>query len=436
MAITLNALFIKYGVRSDFVVSSVKDIATGVTLSNEENEAKIQKFRVGDLEVLVNVNILTEGTDLPQIQSVFLTRPTKSTILMTQMIGRALRGVEAKGTPDANIVSFIDDWQDKIAWVNPEQLFIDENVDFNETNHETQKQAMRLVSIAKIEEFARIANDTLDQQLSALTFIERIPVGIYKFSYLTATDSGDDVEHNCNILVYDCMVKAYEELFDWIPSADLSDIQGAANKVDSVLFSVLDTKLGYSKQDVIDIIEYYKQYEILPERIELSERKDYDPTKIAKYIIDNDLNRKAQTEYIESEWKRGDKHWAAFIGTANDVSFNKIIEDAMRRLENPLKYAPSFMKPLSKAEEIQIKDLPLYEIHNRFPELGDKLRDDVYTKFTDAEGYYYSAESGYRSKRKLDFQVDHIIPMNSGGKTVPENLQLLRRDENMRKSNH
>lgn len=28
-------------------------------------------------------------------------------------------------------------------------------------------------------------------------------------------------------------------------------------------------------------------------------------------------------------------------------------------------------------------------------------------------------------KTRIPFQVDHIIPMNKGGKTVPENLQIL-----------
>ena len=38
------------------------------------------------------------------------------------MIGRALRGSKAGGTNEAYIVSFIDDWQDKITWVNAKTL--------------------------------------------------------------------------------------------------------------------------------------------------------------------------------------------------------------------------------------------------------------------------------------------------------------------------
>jgi hypothetical protein len=88
---------------------------------------------------------------------------------------------------------------------------------------------------------------------------------------------------------------------------------------------------------------------------------------------------------------------------------------------------------------IEIQDLSLHEIKRRYPAIGQDLIDGVYSKFTDAEGYYFSAKrdkSGhqYRSKNKLDFQIDHIKPMSKGGKTVPENLQLLTRAENMRKS--
>ena len=47
---------------------------------------------------------------------------------MTQMIGRGLRGTAAGGTEETYIVSFIDDWKDKIAWVNPERLYIEEHL--------------------------------------------------------------------------------------------------------------------------------------------------------------------------------------------------------------------------------------------------------------------------------------------------------------------
>jgi superfamily II DNA or RNA helicase/tetratricopeptide (TPR) repeat protein len=437
MAFTLSGLFKDEGVKADFVVSSVRDPVTGVTISDEENDIKIDRFRKCELEVLINVNILTEGTDLPQVQSVFLTRPTKSTILMTQMIGRALRGEKAGGTKDAYIVSFIDDWQNYIAWVNPEQLYIDENTDFTDNNAETRHSAIRLVSIKKIEEFAKLANDTLDEKVARLDFIDRIPVGIYQFTYLekAESDSDEDAEKHSNILVYDCMLKAYEQFLAWLPSTDVIDINDAADYVDTVLFSATDMLLGYRKQDIIDIIKYYQQTDEVPEMIELAERSKYDISAIARYIVDNDLRSSEEDEYIKSQWSNADSRWRAFFGTENQKAFRRSVDAAKDRIKNADDYALPAEKPLTVKESIQIQDLTLYEIRRRFPDLGEKLVNAVYAKFTADDGYYYSVASGFRSRNRLDFQIDHIVPMSVGGKTVLDNLQLLTRAENMKKSN-
>ncbi len=435
MAIVLNGLFKNAGIRADYVVSDTRDMTTYTNISSEENNVKIQKFRNGELDILVNVNILTEGVDLPKVQSVFLTRPTKSTILMTQMIGRALRGEKAGGTKDAYIVSFIDDWQDKIAWVNPEQLFIDENVDFTKTDYETRKMSMRLVSIAKMEEFAKIANDTIDPKLSDLAFIDRIPVGIYKFSYLVESSDDDALEKSCNILVYDCMKKTYEEFFEWLPTANLIDVDAAAVHVENMLFGSLDVLLGYSKQDIVDIILYYKQTQETPQMIYLSERKDYDITTLAQHIVDNALAPIPKSIYIDSEWSKSDRHWSAFFGIENQRAFRKLIDEAIDRVVKPNDYTKTTIKPITKKELINISDLPLQEIRRRYPELGEKIRNSVFEKFTDTNGFYYSAQSDYKSRNRLNFQIDHIKPMSEGGLTILDNLQLLTRVENLKKSN-
>ena len=118
-AFTLRKIFEElgkeYGIKAGVIVSGTGTEFTGIDISNAENERQIKLYRNGDIQVLINVNILTEGVDLPKTQTVFLTRPTVSTVLMTQMIGRALRGERAGGTKNAYIVSFIDDWNSKIA---------------------------------------------------------------------------------------------------------------------------------------------------------------------------------------------------------------------------------------------------------------------------------------------------------------------------------
>jgi len=60
--------------------------------------------------------MLTEGTDVPDVKTCFITRQTTSTILLTQMVGRALRGPKFGGTPEAHLVFFNDNWEQLINW--------------------------------------------------------------------------------------------------------------------------------------------------------------------------------------------------------------------------------------------------------------------------------------------------------------------------------
>ena len=80
-----------------------------VISNSTESQIKevIDDFKANRFDILVNVNILTEGVNYPDVKSIFLTRPTSSKILFNQMMGRALRGVKAGGTEEANIVCFI-----------------------------------------------------------------------------------------------------------------------------------------------------------------------------------------------------------------------------------------------------------------------------------------------------------------------------------------
>lgn len=119
-AVALCQQFARKGVLAEVVISD--GVNHRIDLQDPDNAAKIERFRNGSVQVLINVQILTEGSDLPLTHSVFLARPTVSEILMTQMIGRALRGLSAGGTKDAYIVSFVDDWQGKIQWLTPQQL--------------------------------------------------------------------------------------------------------------------------------------------------------------------------------------------------------------------------------------------------------------------------------------------------------------------------
>ena len=102
-------------------------VKAGLVYSGKEDNTKvINMFKDNKLDVLVNVNIMTEGTDVPDVQTIFLTRPTSSEGLLMQMIGRGMRGKQAQGTESVNIVDFNDSWNIFNKWLNPEWLILDE----------------------------------------------------------------------------------------------------------------------------------------------------------------------------------------------------------------------------------------------------------------------------------------------------------------------
>jgi len=61
-----------------------------------ERAAILARIRSGATRVLCNVNVATEGWDEPSLECVMLCRPTLSTSLALQMIGRGLRPFEGK----------------------------------------------------------------------------------------------------------------------------------------------------------------------------------------------------------------------------------------------------------------------------------------------------------------------------------------------------
>jgi len=85
-------------------------------------QKKIARFKANEFQVMINVQILTEGSDVPDIHAVFLTRETNSDVLLMQMIGRGLRGEAAGGTKEVYIVDFHDKWNNIVFWMDPKCL--------------------------------------------------------------------------------------------------------------------------------------------------------------------------------------------------------------------------------------------------------------------------------------------------------------------------
>ena len=84
-------------------------VVTGETPPLERSRI-ITRFRGpgSEPQVLCNFGVLTTGFDAPAVSAAVIARPTKSLILYSQMVGRAIRGPLMGGTEHCEVVTVVD----------------------------------------------------------------------------------------------------------------------------------------------------------------------------------------------------------------------------------------------------------------------------------------------------------------------------------------
>ena len=83
----------------------------GITAAHIDGEtrpdirhATIESFREKKIQVLSNYSVLDTGFDAPQVDCVFMARPTTSPVVYHQILGRGLRGPALGGTKECTVV--------------------------------------------------------------------------------------------------------------------------------------------------------------------------------------------------------------------------------------------------------------------------------------------------------------------------------------------
>ena len=74
----------------------IKAVAIDSKTPAAERQTDIEAFKKGEIQVLVNVDIFSEGFDCPDVEFVQLARPTLSLAKYLQMVGRGLRVAKGK----------------------------------------------------------------------------------------------------------------------------------------------------------------------------------------------------------------------------------------------------------------------------------------------------------------------------------------------------
>ena len=93
------------------IMCRYRDIPTKFIVGEVDQSDRIQileSFKKNEFYVLINLDILSTGIDLPNINKIILARPISSPNLISQIIGRALRGPKNGGNTMNTIINLKD----------------------------------------------------------------------------------------------------------------------------------------------------------------------------------------------------------------------------------------------------------------------------------------------------------------------------------------
>ena len=83
-------------------------VDSGTPQDERQRTVELFKEDTSTPMALCNYGVFTAGFDAPKISAAVIARPTKSLVLYSQMVGRAIRGLKANGNAEAEIVTIVD----------------------------------------------------------------------------------------------------------------------------------------------------------------------------------------------------------------------------------------------------------------------------------------------------------------------------------------
>ena len=106
---------------SEFLQKKASQIKSDIdNYRGKDDDGNEIKDKEKEFDVLISVQMLQEGVDIPNTETVFIANSQATELQVTQMVGRGLRGELQGGTETANIVAFGKDVLKRIVWSVPE----------------------------------------------------------------------------------------------------------------------------------------------------------------------------------------------------------------------------------------------------------------------------------------------------------------------------
>ena len=401
-----HAFFMK----EEFVKKGYKSaVITANTNSNERSEI-LEKFKNKKIEILCVVDILNEGIDIPTINLLLFLRPTMSSTIFIQQIGRGLRKAENKDF--VTIIDFIGNHKKDYLLIN----YFSNEVDNKDTLFTKKEKIINEIKnqFSNIPKSCYVELDRVCQN----RIIEKI----------------EKINFNSKNILKDLYLDYKEE----IGKSENEILKVSDFDTNIELFQKLSLKLGsfYNAQLQFENLEILKRNEIFlnPEKIEFLTYLEKKLTLvepftylIINYLIKNDF---ITSEIIINEYKN-------YFNIKNDFQkkyvisriFKELVEDEI--LEQDLnntdsfkfskKYNHLFNNKNDNNKEINQKLINLTNFQNLTYNFKNRLKDLLYLglaefkKNNDLSIFNENILIPYKKYKRVELQIllDSKVPKGS-----------------------
>jgi superfamily II DNA or RNA helicase len=284
-ASTLAGEFQKKGIDADYVDYSRPDA--------QEIIQRYQELKKPD--VLVNVEMLTEGFDAPHTKTVFIARPTRSEGLLAQMVGRALRGRSSNGHDVANLVTFLDTWEQ--FNVLDTKYALSDALDDEKDIADAAAHQLVVIPPELVSEAYRMLQSNVRGQL--LGVYQCLPHGWYTWD----EEFEDDVQRR-KVMVYDNQHEQLAALMAAFPTRESVPEEVteevARGLVQKFFFDIPDPLPRWA--DVKSLLDARRKGCAI-HHFRFEEKAKFDPREIAQAIIDTKLPPDEQHRHMSSVWE-------------------------------------------------------------------------------------------------------------------------------------
>jgi len=126
----------------------------------------LERFRTGEIRVLTNYGVLTEGFDDPGIACILMARPTTSPLVYTQCIGRGLRC--APGKRACTVIDIIDRSTHELQYGALQMAELPAKWRSHGSDPFRQSQSLKGIRVTSPEAFLQIRNATSLEEVQSI----------------------------------------------------------------------------------------------------------------------------------------------------------------------------------------------------------------------------------------------------------------------------